>query len=238
MTLRKIGVFTLPASGLHVARYTSEVTAARVLRDFPQAKAVAAAPMFGRTGSVNCGGGIKPCTKLIDLENGVEFAGSSRLASRGITLSIVNGRAVVKPGNVVEPQASVAVQLYPTLVQGGRNVGSGEVESSVAGLGVTADGRLVSVVAASGSLRQLADELIRRGAIAAGYTDAGSSAALYVRGEGWRGVHARGATGPTLPGWLVFTSGGGGSGGTLVKGVVLAALVAGGSLLAWRLISA
>lgn len=197
MTLRNIGAYELAASQLAIARYGSLVTVERVMADNPTALAAAAAPMYSHTGSGSCGGGIVPCTRLLDLARGIDF--QSKRVDSGVTLSIVGGKATAAQGSAVAPGASVAVQLYPTLVWNGRPSGGGS-ESSVAGLGLLQNGRLLYLVASGGSLADLAAEFVRRGAVAAGYTDAGSSAALYVRGSGWKGVHARA---PKLPGWLL-----------------------------------
>lgn len=199
MTLRNIGEYIFGGDLLHIVRYPSPVDVARVMSDYPKAMAAMAAPMYSHTGSGSCGGGVKPCTRQLDLSHGVNVGPTSRLANSGVLIQVVNGRASAKQGSSVDPTATVAIQTYPTLVWNGSPSGGGS-ESSVAGLGLLGDGRLIYLVASGGSLADLANLFISKGARYAGYCDAGSSAALYVRNEGWRGVHARA---PKLPAWVL-----------------------------------
>lgn len=198
MALRNIGEVSFPARALRLARYPTRVSPQQVLADMPNAVAVMAGPMYARTASRSCGGGVKPCTRWLDSARGVDLVGP--IADAGITISVVEGEATARPKNAVEPGAEVAIQLYPTIAWNGAARGTNTGESSVAGLGLKRDGSLVYLVASGGSPLALGAELVARGAVAAGYCDAGSSAALYVRDEGYRGAHARD---PKLPGWLV-----------------------------------
>lgn len=230
MALRNIGEYIFDAADLHLVRYSTKVTVERVLADYPKAKAVMAAPMFSHTGSGSCGGGLKPCTRQLDKSHGIDLMGASRLNASGVTISVVGGRASAARGNVVAPGATVAIQGYPTLAFGGQASGGG-AESSVAGLGLLSNGRIMYLVASGGSLSELGTLFVQRGATAAGYCDAGSSAALYVRGEGFRGVHARN---PTLPAWIIAEGGSGivsAVGGSKVVAACAGILV--GSLALW-----
>lgn len=230
MALRNIGEYVFDANQLHLVRYSSAVGPEKVLADYPKVQAVMAAPMFGHTGSGSCGGGFKPCTRQLDKSHNIDLPGASRLNASGITLSVVGGRASAAQGAAVAPGATVALQLYPTLAWNGHPSGGGS-ESSVAGLGLLANGRLMYLVASGGSLRELGTLFVQKGARVAGYTDAGSSAALYVRGEGYRGVHARN---PALPAWIVAEGGSGivaALGGSKVVGAGVGLLI--GSLSLW-----
>lgn len=199
MALRNIGALEFPARALHLARYPSPVRPARVLEDHPNALAVAAGPMYGHTASRPCGGGVKPCTRWYEPARGIDLPAA--IADAGITISIVGGEASARSKNQIAPEANVALQLYPTITWEGAARGTSTGESSVAGLGLLRDGNLLYLVASGGSPQALGSEFVARNAVAAGYTDAGSSAALYVRDEGFRGAHARD---PKLPGWLVI----------------------------------
>jgi hypothetical protein len=229
MALRNIGEYIFGADQLHLVRYATKVSPEKVLADYPKALAVMAAPMFGHTASGSCGGGLKPCTRQLDKSHGIDLMGASRLNASGVTISVVGGRASAARGNVVAPGATVAIQGYPTLAFGGQASGGG-AESSVAGIGLLSSGRIMYLVASGGSLAELGTLFVQRGATAAGYCDAGSSAALYVRGEGYRGVHARN---PTLPAWIIAEGGSGivSAGGSKVIAACAGILV--GSLALW-----
>lgn len=200
MALRNVGEYAFRPADLGIVRYTVKVDVNRVLADYPNVVAVMAAPMYSATGSRSCGGGLKPCTRQLDKAFGVDVAGA--ITNSGVTFSVVNGEAKALDRDGVVPGATVAVGLYPSLVRDRRNVGSRTRESSVAGLGILDDGSLLYIVGGGGTLFDLGALFVQRGAKVAGYTDAGSSAALYVRDEGWRGVHARA---PKLPAWIIAT---------------------------------
>lgn len=198
MALRNIGAIAFPPRALHLARYPSPVGAERVLADHPDAIACMAGPMFGHTASRSCGGGVKTCTRWFEPARGVDLLAA--ISNAGITISIVDGEAEARSKDQIAPGAAVAIQLYPTIAWDGVARGSGTGESSVAGLGLLRDGSLLYLVASGGSPHALGQEFVARGALAAGYTDAGSSAALYMREGGFRGAHAQS---PQVPGWLL-----------------------------------
>lgn len=197
MALRNIGAYTIEPKQLRIVRGQRRNVDA-IAAAYPWALAATAAPMYGRTASRSCGGALNPCTALYDRASGVSFPGVFR--DSGLTISVKGNRASVANGAQVPPGADVAVQLYPTIVRAGVASGPGTAESSVAGVGLLRNGKLLLMVAGGGSPFELGQEFVRRGAEYAGYTDAGSSAALWVRGEGWRGAHA---ANPSLPGWLL-----------------------------------
>ena len=193
--LRNVGALVIEPGQLRIVR-GSPSNVENLLTRYPWALAAAAAPMFGHTASRSCNGG--PCTKLFDRASGVSFPGV--FPDSGLTISVKGNHASVASGAQVAPGADVAIQLYPAIVRAGVPGGPSTRESSVAGMGLLRNGKLLLMVAGGGSPFELGQEFVRRGAEYAGYTDAGSSAALYVRGEGWRGAHA---ANPTLPGWLL-----------------------------------
>lgn len=203
--LRRIGAYEFSPAALGIARFTTKVPVSQVMAMDPSIIMAGAAPMYANTASRSCGGGIVPCTLLYDAARGVNFP--SKFVSSGATFSVVNGRVIVKPGAVIAPGATVAVQGYPTIAWNGAAAGPSTGESSVAGLGLLRNGNLLYMVAAAGSPRALGAEFVRRGAIAAVYMDAGASASLFLREGGWQGVHAGGATGPKIPGWIIATGG-------------------------------
>lgn len=199
--MRRIGVYKFSPAALGVYRTPQKVTAPQLLAEHPDVFMAAAAPMYSRTGSFSCPG---PCTLLFDSRTGVNFPGAPQVQDSGVTISIVNGQAVAKQGATKVPGATVAVQGWPSLVWNGVPTRKTNRYSSVAGLGLLRDGNLLYIVGASGSFAELADEFVRHGAVAALYTDASASAALYLRDGGWQGVHAGGSpSGPRLPGWIV-----------------------------------
>lgn len=217
MALRRVGRFVLEPKDLHVFREGSGKTAPRV---GPQVAAkaagtqlprfavlaVAAGPMFGRTGSKRCGGGSTACTRQLDVTLGVDEPGCRCTQQDGLTFSVVANTLFARRYAEVAFGARVAVQLYPTLVWEGEPSRSKQVLSSVAGLGVRRDGKLVSLVAGRATLGALAAAFVAEGCYAAGYTDAGPSAALWLPSGTGIYLGAHGAN-PKLPTWLVFTGG-------------------------------
>lgn len=211
MPLRNIGEYTFDPSKLRILRPTNEkgknvrLNPEEMMDKYP-VRALMAAPMFNHTGSGKCGpGGLTPCTRQYDSITGVDFP--SYRPKSGITLNVCRDSIMGKQYVIVLPQAekasdaNLAIQLYPSLVFDGEIKGKREKVSSVAGLGFNEETKkLVSLVASGGTLKDLADLFLEKGCNYAGYTDAGSSAALYIRGEGYRGVHAKN---PKLPCWLV-----------------------------------
>ena len=213
MPLKNIGEYTFAPGTLRLLRPKNtdgknvRMTVNEVLAQTPLGmKALMAAPMFGHTGTGPCKpGGLTPCTRQFDSVTKVDLP-SCRKKS-GLTFSVTSFNSPppgsfisVEPLDRVLPGASLGLQCYPTLVWDGINKGRKEKPSSVAGLGVVhGTGTFLCIVGSGGTLRDLGALFLERGCDYAGYTDAGSSAALYVVGEGWRGVHAKN---PKLPCWL------------------------------------
>lgn len=200
--LNRVGELSFGAGKLRILRFNRRVTVQEVLALHPSVTALMAAPMYGKTGVGKCGaGGLTPCTRQLDVNSGVDLP-SCRKQS-GITFSLVPGTKDVQVflRDYVQTGATFGLQCYPTLVTGGVNKARREKVSSVAGIGVLPgpEPRFLYIVGAGGTLRDLGDLFIEKGCSYAGYCDAGSSAALYVVGEGWRGIHARA---PNLPAWL------------------------------------
>lgn len=123
-------------------------------------------------------------------------------AREGITLSIVRDwfsvQAVMQ--DAPDPRAHVAVQLYPSLVENGRDVTnpSLNIESQWrSGVGVDRRGN-VMLVAGTGSMTAFARKLISLGAVNAGYTDGGGSTSL-----GWRGGRQGSSEDRPVGSWIV-----------------------------------
>lgn len=209
--MKNIGEYTFNPSKLRILHPVgtngkrTRLNPEQMLERYPSYKAFMAAPMFNHTGSSTCGGGLTPCTRQWDLRSLIDFP--SKRPRSGITFSIV--RTTFGPTDKYEvlpraldkitEDAYMGIQLYPTLVWQRTNKGKTEKPSSVAGLGLLSNGQFLSVVASSASLKDLGAYFLSKGCSYAGYTDAGSSAALYVVGEGYRGIHAKN---PKLPAWL------------------------------------
>lgn len=115
---------------------------------------------------------------VIDLANAGE-------AGRGVTLSVRGGSSSWARSTASLPEADVVVQLYPSLVENGREVSvstSGSNASRVwrAAVAEYPGGRLAFVVGVD-SLAGFARALAASGAIWAGYTDGGGSGVLGFR---------------------------------------------------------
>jgi len=125
-----------------------------------------------------------------DPAGGVNLAG--RNPNEGMTIWTDGTAAYASPGGQVPASATVAIQTYPTLVQGGQSVvdtsipsnGTAEWRSAIA---ILQDGRVAFAVGAV-TMGQLAQALIAAGATDAGYTDGSYSTALATPGN---------TTGPT-----------------------------------------
>lgn len=109
----------------------------------------------------------------------------SRRTSDGMTLSVLRGGTVaVSAGARPAPQALVAVQLYPELVRGGRNMANPARDTDRtqrAALGTLADGTLVFVVSDPMGMYEFARRLVAFGVKEAGYTDGGGSGRIATR---------------------------------------------------------
>jgi hypothetical protein len=109
----------------------------------------------------------------------------SSYAGRGMTISVTDGRATAHAGASAPATAPVAIQLYPALVTGGRDVTNPQVDVDRtwrSAMGIDRQGRIVFLVG-QGSMTDLAQELIRLGVVDAGYTDGGGSTRLALRGR-------------------------------------------------------
>lgn len=101
----------------------------------------------------------------------------------GSTISVVGNRASMLPGDVVAQGADVAIQGWPTLVQGGVPLTIGDTASaSRAALAIMQDGQLALVSSASLTLTQFARALQAIGATDAINMDGGGSTALVTPG--------------------------------------------------------
>lgn len=152
----------------------------------------------------------------------------------GGTIWVEEGVAKFMRGAVLVPNATVAVQGYPTLVEDGRNVAgtSGNLADHVwrAALVIGRDGQLWFAVGHD-TMHGFATSLINAGALHALYTDGGGSARLATR-DGFVGS----SEDRRVPLWLGVREGV--AGGTLGKAalvVVGAAALAGVGYGAWTL---
>lgn len=161
------------------------LTAAEARARRPGAAAVIDGPMFEKCAGEPDSYARYQCAqldyRLLDRAAGIDVPG--RYPTRGMTLSIVDGRPVVLDGSNTPPGAGFAVQLYPPLVRGSRNVATAALNRSQvyrAGIGVLPDG---SIVLAEGSMSmyQFAETLRALGVVDAGYTDGGGSARIELQ---------------------------------------------------------
>lgn len=139
--------------------------------------AVACGPMFDSRG---------PRFAVVDDARGVAVA--SRQRGDGRTLSVTAGRATVTAGGLVPTGATVAVQGYPSLVEGGRPVDCQEGERGRRRLAwALMDGGRVALVGVVGTMWTLRAELVRGGALEAAYLDGGGAAEFTAPGgPAWR----------------------------------------------------
>lgn len=126
--------------------------------------------------SYNCG---ELLYKHYDLRSGLNV--SSKYPSRGITISVLeNGHSQAADGDVVPPNATVAVQLYPAMVVNGqtRHVSDADGNAQRAALAIMEDGNMAFVISRPMLMSQFAQKLVAAGAKYAGYTDGGGSTSL------------------------------------------------------------
>lgn len=145
----------------------------------PSAEAVANGPMFdtgpGTWADYRYG---MVLYRHFDSSTGVDIP-SSR-SSQGMTISVMpDGTTSTAMGDAVAAGARVAVQFYPALVVNGvvQDVAD-ESFPYVAAVVVMSDGRMGFVVGRNMSLPTFAQRLADAGAVQAGYTDGGGSAAI------------------------------------------------------------
>jgi hypothetical protein len=164
-------------------------TASEVLKLCPAAEAVLDGPMFEiadrgadyvhyHVGRLDY--------RYLDTHDGDDADGGTKTDRRGATLSVIApGNAVWFDGDVVAPNALVAVQGYPALVRAGVIVASAAVNRSNvwrAGFGTIVDDVVLAV--GVGSMVEFAAAMLALGCMEAAYTDGGGSTRLAVREKG------------------------------------------------------
>jgi hypothetical protein len=181
----QLGLFALPLQGANV----TPVGPGEVL-DRANAAAALNGPMFGvcpgqSLPSGNAQYAASQCDTLsyahYDAGTGLLIPGS--FAGRGITIAAVDGHAQASSGDSYPPGASVAVQLYPSLIEAGRITASATVNLDRvwrSGLAILNTGQLAFVVGLL-PMVDFAQALLDFGAVDAGYTDGGGSSALVTR---------------------------------------------------------
>lgn len=113
----------------------------------------------------------------------------SRNVGQGQTLAVVGGVSQAARGGAIPAGAAVAVQGYPSLVEGGRPVDCQEGERGRRRLAwAVMDGERVALVGVVGTMWTLRAELVRGGAQAAAYLDGGGAAEFRAAGgrPDWR----------------------------------------------------
>ena len=138
-------------------------------------------PMFSPCGDAFSAQCARPDYGMIDTRRSVSMA--SQNPHDGMTISTFRtpfgGRAVATRGFAPALGATVAVQLYPSLVWNGevQDVAESPLDTR-AGLAIMQDGRLALVISQQMTMAEFADALVSAGAVYAGYTDGGSSTAM------------------------------------------------------------
>lgn len=113
----------------------------------------------------------------------------TRKPDDGVTLAVEGGVVRAYRGGQAPAEAKVALQLYPSLVEDGRNVARAEVNTDNArraAVAVLRDGSVMFAVG-RGTMRAFAQELVDAGAAWAGYTDGGGSTRLQRADGTWSG---------------------------------------------------
>ena len=154
-------------------------------------------------------GRLRPLGVAVDRSAGVELA--STQPSHGATVAVVDGRAVFSTGATVPQGAAVAVQGYPTLVEGGQVQVSGQHDQESTGrlaIGIDTQQQVVIAAAPSLAMRPFAQWLSTTNVTDAVYLDGGSAAEL-VSADGSLAV----GSARSLPSVVGFRAGGGGGGG-------------------------
>lgn len=183
---------TFPPSWLHVVR-GPRMLIDQAAAQYPRAKLIINSVMFvSRQGT--------DVVALRDAKYGLDVAGSTPDA--GATIWVDGGRAGGRYGGSFPPTASVVIQGWPSLVADGRvtatNVGTNAERDTRAGIGVT-DAGLIVIVYVVGTMVDLAEAMVRSGAIVAGYLDGGSSSQLRTSG----GVRRDSRRVAPIPGWIL-----------------------------------
>ena len=210
-----------PSSWLRVAHGPRSTPAAQWAAH-PGAVALLDGPMWGNR---NVGGDTGRALFFVrDRAASVETVSQS--ASEGVTLAVDAGEVVARRGASAPESAPVAVQGWPPLVWAGvavaTNVGSNAERVQRAGLAVLRDGSLAFCASRASDVARFARDLVSLGALAAAYTDGGSSTYL-----GREGVALVSAPSPVVFTWLRFEPPGASGGGDELGGLVLAGLMLG-----------
>src|SRR5581483_5499433 len=183
----RLGLFALPLQGNTV----TPVAPSSVL-GLANAEAALNGPMFGVCSGQHLPRGnaqyaVSQCDTLsythYDASAGLDA--NAAHDTRGITISVVNGQAQSARGDSYSPDASVAVQLYPSLIESGQITASSDVNKDRvwrSGLAILNNGQLLFAVGQM-PMVDFAQALAGLGAVHAGYTDGGGSSALVAPGE-------------------------------------------------------
>ena len=186
-------------------------TTAEMLAKHPEVLAAVDGPMFGFcTGSGHEASDtdqryrIYDCGVVeyrhLDSTAGVDIPG--KYPGNGLTVSVVNGRAVASLGGAKVAGASVSIQGYPTLIFNGTVIATSAHDTDRTGraaVGVLGDGRVFLAIR-SDSMLGFANALKSMGAIHATYLDGGGSTALYAKEQGF----SSGLTSRRIITWPVF----------------------------------
>lgn len=138
-----------------------------------------------------------------DARSGISYASDPDKISRGIAFSVLSdGSVAVSIGGSRPSEATVSVQLYPTLVYDGavQSVSTSGSNTSIvwrAALALMSDGKLAFIVGRY-TLPGFAEALSEIGVVAAGYTDGGGSALLLADGNAFGSSEGR-----RVASWLV-----------------------------------
>lgn len=135
--------------------------------------AVACGPMFSREG---------PRFALYDPSR--HTSNPSREPHHGALIAVVGGRARRLGGTTIPPDASAAVQGYPSLVEASRGTTAhGDERTRRLALAVLSGGAQVALVGFTGTMPDFVAELLHGGAEDAVYLDGGRAAYLAVGQE-------------------------------------------------------
>lgn len=187
-------------------------TARQVWTRIPEALALIDGPMFAVDDGLPYSTSQRDrlLYRYLDVSRGINVA--SVWPTRGATLSVANGRAMMAPGSIEQPGSTFAVQGYPTIVRGGGNVANPTSDTEQVGraaIVLLSDGRVGFAVDTIGMYAFGQALIALRAANGASVTDAvysdgGGSTALALRNaSGGANVVAIGMDARRVPAYVL-----------------------------------
>lgn len=209
-------MIAFPPAGLGVVIPSNPITAETLFRGHPDVVVAIDGPMFDY-----CPGQPRDYDRyqcgvvrysMFDAGRNVNAPGYSSTANEGVTFSLRGGALSAASGRRPAPGASVAIQMYPGLVENGaiairrRTEGPDAQPNWRVAMGLLRDGRAFFAHGRK-TMYEFAEALLAAGAVWAGYTDGGGSASLVLRRAdgGLAGSDPDDPRGRRVPSWIVWS---------------------------------